>query len=167
MPEVKNNESTICAECKGACCKHMGGFLHPDDIKVFDENTIREMLDSGRYAIDWVEGPSELCDENVYFIRFRHVNGGDVEPSFGGRCVMLTDEGCSLPFEERAYGCRSLIPNMTLRCGDGAYTKDLVVKDWDVPEYQQILKKFVDERYDQYQQLDDLLDMILGRFDDE
>jgi hypothetical protein len=143
----------------------MGGFLHPDDIKSFDEDTIRGMLDSGKYTIDWVDGPSDLCDDNVFFIRFRHVNGRDVEPSFGGRCVMLTDEGCSLPFEERAYGCRSLIPAQTLKCGDGAYTKDLVVKDWNVPEYQQILEKFVDERYDMGQQLDDLLDMILGRGD--
>jgi hypothetical protein len=79
---------------------------------------------------------------------------------------MLTESGCSLPFEERAYGCKSLIPSTNMQCGDGAYTKDLVVKDWDLPEYQQILEKFVNERYDPCQQLDDLFDMILG-FDNE
>ena len=162
MPKVINNENhDICKECGGKCCKHMGGFLHPNDIEVFDESHIREMLDSGRYSIDWVEpyGDIPIIDD-VYFLRFRHVGASIVDPSFGGRCVMLTDEGCSLPFEERAYGCKVLTPHSEHKCDD-AYYKKQVAEDWDKPEYQELLSKLRNE-YDEPidQKINQLLSLL-------
>ena len=148
MKEVVNNENRMyCSKCGGVCCKTMGGFLHPDDINTFDEETIQKMLDSGKYSIDWVECDGKIpIDENVYFIRFRHVNAPIVDPSFGGTCVMLGENGCTLPFDERAYACKVLTPCDDTICTN-VYTKDLVAQDWNKPEYQTILKKFVDELY--------------------
>ena len=160
MPKVINNENhDICKDCGGKCCKRMGGFLHPNDIAVFDESHIREMLDSGRYSIDWVEPYGDIpIDDYVYFLRFRHVGAFRVDPSFGGRCVMLTDEGCSLPFEERAYGCKVLTPNSEGKCYD-AYFKDQVAKDWNKPEYQSIMSKL---RHELEEPINDILRTLLS-----
>lgn len=149
MAEVQNNENrTVCAACGGKCCKNYGGLCHPDDIHCDGDmdvayKNIKQMLDSGMYSIDWLEACEESKWEDVYFIRMRHVGSEVVDPAYHGKCVNLTPTGCKLPFEERAYGCKSLIPNENRACGEGTYTKYDAAEDW-MP-YQEILKKLKSE----------------------
>ena len=145
MPNIENNENlSICAACKGGCCRHYGGILHPDDVKggVTFEN-IKKMIDTGMYGIDWYEGygDEETNNADVYFMHMAHVNEPKVYPTFGGTCVNLTPDGCKLPFEERAYGCRALVPEESHKCGKGCYSKYDAKRDW-LP-YQSIMEEVV------------------------
>ncbi len=47
------------------------------------------------------------------YLRASEVHDRDrvIAPSWGGRCVLLTDEGCLLPLDERPTGCRLLDPD--------------------------------------------------------
>ena len=144
MPNIENNENlSICAACGGGCCRHYGGILHPDDVKggVTVEN-IKVMMDTGMYGIDWYEGSIDGYDwDNVYFMHMAHVNEPKICPTWGGTCVNLTPTGCKLSFEERAYGCRSLVPNPNHKCGEGTYSKYDAMIDW-LP-YQSIMEEII------------------------
>lgn len=63
-----------------------------------------------------------------------------VDASWGGRCVLHTDEGCSISYENRPKGARWLIAksNPDKPCDD-AYSKKQCAIDW-IP-YQDILIK--------------------------
>ena len=116
---MKNNENfSICSKCQGHCCKTMPGINHPDDFGYSKEKEIERLLKSGFYAIDWYEGdPREGHDEFqvVYYIRPATIEGKRLnrimDPSWGGQCVLLNENGCSLKFEERPLACRKLKPN--------------------------------------------------------
>jgi len=139
-----------CEKCGGVCCKRMPCHLSPDDIKGgVSYETLSALLDTGDYAINWWESyqPDGLeydvdkaCEDpnydpppyyHGYYIRAR-VDGADiVDPSWGGRCVLLTDSGCSLTFEDRPKGGRMVIASEK---GIGycisEYTKEKSVDDW-------------------------------------
>lgn len=63
-----------------------------------------------------------------------------VDASWGGRCVLHTDKGCSIPYEVRPKGARWLIAKHSKSeyCDD-AYSKQQCAIDW-IP-YQDILLK--------------------------
>ena len=164
MKYVKNNESALCYVCKGKCCKTYGGAFHPEDIgEEITKDSLKKFIDRGDVSIDWLEGSPK-----VYFLRMRHVDAPIVDPLWGAQCVHLTETGCDLKFEERAYGCKTLVPAMDLCCYDGAYTKELAAEDWE--PYQNILKELCAEYDDpksHMSYLDSMLDFILGRFDED
>lgn len=100
----------VCADCGGNCCKAMPGGVFPADVWGVDGpdwQRVRAMLESGNYAVDWWEG-----DPEQYYMRPATVNGGRVlDGSWGGACVLLTDDGCPLDEDERPTGCRILAPH--------------------------------------------------------
>lgn len=112
---IENNETkNYCAECGGKCCLHNGCEVFPCDVFGDEEPTIEklmEFLSSGRFAIDWWDGDVEPYDEyyKVYYIRSRHVGHNDLyDEGWGGKCVSLTDTGCSLDFAHRPTGGKAL-----------------------------------------------------------
>ena len=60
----------------------------------------------------------------------------------GGRCSLLTEDGCSLIFEDRPMGAKALYPNYPHSCKQN-YTKHQCAKDWF--EYEDILLKLKEE----------------------
>lgn len=154
---VKNNENTkLCTKCGGSCCKQLGGSISPLEIGDVTEERIRELLDTGAVSIDWYEGdvfshrgmssPDGKEYDNMYFLRMRNKDGDIIDPSFGGECMMLTDKGCRLQFNERPYGCRSLYPTINSDGGItcvNAYDKAQSAIDW-LP-YEDILDSIVNE----------------------
>jgi hypothetical protein len=119
-----------CAECKGKCCKRMGCEFSPSD---FDEITF-ECLDSkisgGNISIDWWDGDVEhgCTYDRIPYLRMRNKNSPIVDPAWNGECILLTDSGCPLLFEDRPLGARALKPEE-----DGCktfYTKEDCVRDW-------------------------------------
>ncbi len=110
----------LCKPCGGACCKSLPGAAFPHDFKLSagdDLAPVREALKSGLWSLDWWDGdPRDDRDDvgRAIFLRPRTVSGGAVDPSWGGRCSWLGDDGCRFP-RNRPSGCRGLEPTTT-RC---------------------------------------------------
>lgn len=124
---VPNNEhARACATCGGKCCLRMPGIYLPEDFGSSPEEveeTVRRLAGEGMVQVDWLEGedPSFYVRPTAIDERVNSIHS----PTWGGRCVNLTDAGCSLQFRERPHGCRRLIPNAESPgdCGDDAYPK--------------------------------------------
>jgi Fe-S-cluster containining protein len=131
LPVVKNSyeNKDLCRPCGGKCCKNLPGAAFPEDfgypdIKAMESNILNALM-SGKWSIDWWEnsrtGPQ-------YYLRPATVQsvGRVFDPSYGGQCNFLTDEGCSI-FDNRPTGCRGLEPKegrCIVRYGDKEEAKD-------------------------------------------
>lgn len=113
---MRHNEDTkICGDCNGKCCKGMPGFCLPGDFgldasdRVSATERIAELLISGDYQVEWWVGE----ERNELFIRpaTLFAKGRIFDGSWGGQCARLTDTGCSLPFIARPYECQHLKPS--------------------------------------------------------
>ena len=136
-----NNENLeLCVECKGKCCKNLGCHFSPKDFKAIDFETLKNLIEKGYISIDWWEG--DVFDKNrrrTLYLRIRNKDANIVDPSWGGQCMLLTEHGCSLPFNERPMGGRGLIPSIN-ECIVG-YSKEDCCKEWYI--YQDLLEKLV------------------------
>lgn len=131
MTKYENKE--ICTKCGGVCCKQMGCHFSPQDFKLVTFYTLKHEIDKGFISIDWWEGNAENEEDEetrtrTYFLRMRNVDAPVVDPSYGGRCKVLTDTGCPLSYDERPMGGRMLIPS-TNGCGS-TYGKRECAIDW-------------------------------------
>ena len=154
----------LCSICKGHCCKSSGCELSPEDFKDgVTYEAIKERIDKGLISIDWWEGNvfQELdeydarSEENIsksLFLRMRNKNAPVVDPSFGGECVALTENGCKLSYDERPKGGRALIPDLELqkegfriKCHSDWGKIDSAI-EWF--EYRDILFKLMKEYFD-------------------
>ena len=133
IPEFK--PSAACEKCKGACCKHMACHFAPSDFTDLSYDALKAEIERGFISIDWWED-----DRPEYFLRMRHVDAPIVDPSWGGRCMLLTDSGCPLPFEQRPLGARALKPVQGGNC-EVFYSKEDCKNDW-MP-YHEILSDLV------------------------
>lgn len=110
---------SVCAKCKGKCCKSMPGIAEPSEFMAGNDRStmatkLVEAFCSGTWAVDWWDGDIEADHELslIYYIRPR-TKGVSVllDGSWGGEYINLTDVGCTLPFERRPYECRTLEPS--------------------------------------------------------
>lgn len=126
-----------CAKCEGGCCKAMGCHFSPSDFPEITFEALKSEIEKGFISIDWWEG-----DEPQYYLRMRHENAPIVDGSWGGRCVLLTDKGCPLPFEKRPLGARALKPRGSIYgvCRS-SYSKEKCKNEWQA--YDNILKELV------------------------
>lgn len=128
--------SPRCALCS-QCCKSLPGQFLPSDLGPDVEARkakAREFLETGDYSIDWYEGdPREYYTEDVrsavYHIRpaTRSARGRLLDPSWGGECVFLEADGCSLPRDDRPSVCKSLIPAEDGPCTNGISKQQLAI----------------------------------------
>lgn len=126
---MENKE--ICSKCKGKCCKTMGCHYSPKDFEEISFEYLMSQIDKGYISIDWWEGNPFEDNRNIhraFFLRVRNVESPIVDPSWGGRCSLLTETGCSLTYNERPTGGRLLIPGEK-NCVP-KYTKEDCVKEW-------------------------------------
>lgn len=129
---MENKE--LCNLCEGACCKSMGCHYSPQDFKEISFESLKVEIDKGYISIDWWEGnPFDDLDYSIdqaYFLRVRNINSEVVDPSWGGVCSLLTDNGCTLSYEERPKGGRELIPVAgNINC-IANYSKQDCAKEW-------------------------------------
>lgn len=129
-----------CAKCKGKCCKRMGCHFSPTDFEETSYEYLKDVLYSGFVSIDWWD---ERDGSQGFYLRMRHIGAPVVDPSWGGRCVMLTDDGCLLSFEERPLGGRALKPSYDEGCHVTEYGKYECKKEWE--PYHDILQRLHDE----------------------
>ncbi len=148
MKNVENNENpSVCAKCGGKCCKHYGGLFHPKDFEEISEEALIKIIDKGGISIDWLEPDEDFgYGQRIYFLRMRHVDAAVIDPAFMGTCVHLTPTGCDLPFDQRAYGCKSLEVDDEMNCSKGCYDKYMAAADWLA--YQDELKALMDHYED-------------------
>lgn len=122
----RKEQKTLCAECKGSCCKEYAGSYSPDDLKPITVESLRKLFATAKYSVDWHEGdPRENHNELglAYFIRPAHVGVDKLrDPSWGGCCIHLGPGGCGLSFKTRPKGCRDLQPSGDGTC-NGEYSK--------------------------------------------
>lgn len=133
----------ICRECEGSCCKEMGCHYSPDDFKDLSFESLKKEIDKGYISIDWWEG--NPFDDNreinkAYYLRIKNVGANIVDPSWGGECILLTNDGCKLSYNKRPKGGRMLIPDAYGPC-ESKYSKQEAARDWY--KYRDILSKLV------------------------
>ena len=139
----------ICKECGGICCKRMGCHYSPKDFKDLSFDGLKKEIEKGNISIDWWEGNPFNNDREInraMFLRIRNVNSPVLDPSWGGECSLLTETGCSLPYDERPYGGRSLIPVKGSKC-TLVYSKLDCVKEWF--EHDETLEKLFEHYEDE------------------
>ncbi len=145
-----------CIGC-GKCCKRMSGHYSPTDFKDLSYDGLKSEIEKGRISVDWW---SEVDREKSYYLRARHIDAPVVDPSWGGICMNLTKNGCSLPREERPLGCRTLKPEKG-KC-DGEYSKEICKNEWK--QYSDVLEELVEYyggAYDVIGALADFLEVFL------
>lgn len=122
MPDIVN--TALCTACGGYCCKNYPGITDPADWSPTlnkDEMIVNlaAALKSGKWSIDWWEGdPRGKVGKKHrvsvgYFVRpaVKGNEGRMKDALWGGReCSLLTEKGCSLPYEKRPIECRLLVP---------------------------------------------------------
>jgi len=134
--------TNICKQCGGSCCKFMGCHFSPEDFQELSFESLKNEINKGHISIDWWEGDPRPDGDlhEVYYLRMRNRQCDIVDASWGGRpCVMLSKDGCSLPFEKRPKGGRLLIPKENFNCNETDYSKKQCALDWI--KYQDILRK--------------------------
>ena len=117
--KFNNNENfNICSLCKGQCCKRMPGIVHPNQLQQPITKELLLKLYKEGYQFDYWE-KDEFGGKVGYFLRPQTIKskGVLVDPSWGGTCVFLTEQGCSKTFEERPYMCQQLEPQEDFNCG--------------------------------------------------
>lgn len=154
--KIENNENCeLCKECEGECCRNLGCFINPKDIPAYPNITkevILDLLRTGYVSIDWYDDETE-----EYFLRMRNKKSPLIDPSWGGECIALTENGCAFKFENRPYGGRSLIPNKGDECLN-EYDKEMAKEDWE--PYREIIIDIIDN-FDKYNiEYDERLDKI-------
>lgn len=139
----------LCAPCGGKCCKSLPGINAPEDFGATKKEMlgrIVEALKTGRYSIDWYEGdPRPVKKQKLELVRFvrpatKHAVGKLLDPSWGGECTFLTENGCSFEHDQRPFGCRSLEPGESV-CIDRGGEKAGAAMRW-IP-FQGLLNKAI------------------------
>ena len=123
-----------CSVCKGVCCKRMACHYAPEDFKEISFDALKAEIEKGKISIDWWEG-----NKREYYLRARHIGEPIVYGSWGGTCINLTETGCSLSWDERPSGGKSLNPPKHYPDRDciQTYTTEQCKNDWK--KYEDVL----------------------------
>ena len=141
---------TICEKCRGKCCKTVPCALTPKQIASLGyeltEESLTECLESGKYSLDyWYDEDDDVDIPFDYFIRYRSIGAPIADEYYdGAECIMLSDKGCTLPFDKRGADGRSLIPSKMNRCHGLIGKKEMAIV-WR--PYGDILRKLWDKYY--------------------
>ena len=109
----KNVAPLICTKCEGACCKMCGCHFSPDDFKEISFQYLKEKIEKGYIAIEDIDGEMICSDINVYILRVRNQKEPIAVETVRrrGPCILLTEYGCKLNYENRPSGGKLLIPS--------------------------------------------------------
>lgn len=148
----KNENVHICRECGGSCCKNVPCHFSPEDFKELSFRLMKRLLTDKKYIsvvrfskriveISFDE-PMDKTFKHFYILRIRTSGTGiaaraaDIDAD--DHCMLLTESGCSIAYEERPKGARMLIPRWE-KCCEQLYNMDDCVHDW--VKYQGLLER--------------------------
>lgn len=146
---VEINENTeVCKNCGGRCCKKSGCDYWPSDLPDKTYKGILKFLENGKVSIvsmmNFKRINGKLCNFPFLYLRERNI-GRDVVDllSMKTPCSNLTEHGCNYTYEERPSGGKNLTPSKDGLC----YPKeDNLQKVLEWSPYQKQLEKIV-KRY--------------------
>lgn len=149
MITMEINENTeVCKNCGGRCCKKSGCDYWPSDLPDRTYKGILKFLENGKVSIvammNFKRINGKLCNFPFLYLRERNT-GRDVVDllSMKTPCSNLTEHGCSYKYEERPSGGKNLTPSKDGLC----YPKeDNLQKVLEWSPYQKQLEKIV-KRY--------------------
>lgn len=113
----------------------MPGAVYPEDLKEVTVEHISALINQGYQFDSWdgdprvdkgEEVPLEEHVDRGWYLRPQTVDsrGELYDPSWGGKCIFLTNKGCSMAFKERPRECRTLTPSPDFKCkGDETTNK--------------------------------------------
>ena len=141
----------ICEECGGRCCLRAPCHWSPRDFKELSFKAMKKLLEEKQY-ISIVRFPGDIVEstfksskatEKYFYILRTRTRKTDIatvssKKLKGDPCMLLTQDGCKLSFEERARGARMLIPKVERKCLH-LYDMDDCIEEWK--EYQDVLRK--------------------------
>ncbi len=117
LPIFGTHATSLCSECRGACCQQTPGAYAPEDFLNDDGKLDVEALFNLLQSGDAVFGLYDSVDANErrYYPQpaFKKKTDRLVDNRLSfdlGGCTNLTESGCKLSFEDRPFGCRTLIP---------------------------------------------------------
>lgn len=151
--QLNNENREVCSKCQGKCCKTMGCHYSPRDFEKITKETLRDFIKQGFVSIDWWEG-DVLDTYERYRSCYLRIRNRDifnetklapiVDPSYGGKCMLLTENGCLLKFEDRPMGGRNLIPkSKDEKYCQTTYSKKDAAIEWY--PYNDILEELIEE----------------------
>lgn len=113
---LKNEDLDICRECGGMCCKKSGCDYWVSDFQDLSYKGILKILSSGNVSIvatlDFITIHGSLVTEPLLYLRARNSDKDVIDlVSYKTRCSLLTDTGCSIPYEQRPSGGKNLKPS--------------------------------------------------------
>ncbi len=137
----------VCAKCRGRCCRRAPCHYSPNDLDDLSYDGIKNFIMEKGYVsiikIRQFDYYDEFIDQPFYYIlRIRKI-GAPVsvrmeKRGYGSPCMLLTPDGCKLPYEERPRGARMLVPDKNGRCKQ-KYDLEECIHSWR--PYQKTLRK--------------------------
>lgn len=141
---IPNNESvTTCSACGGDCCRTRPGIEGPERFlsAANPAEELARLLASGLWVLDTHYGvpydpeKGEKGDPDRIILyprpatRAEQGAGSIFAIPGAGECVLLGDEGCTLPFEERPRACQALEPAADFAC-TSSWTRFDAAREW-------------------------------------
>ncbi len=135
---VKNVNINYCTTCGGECCKRCGCEFSPDDFADLSFEGLKKEIEKGYITIECIKGDEIERIEDMLFLRVRNVNSPIVDYARRKkRCILHTDKGCKLGYEERPTGGKLLIPTIQTsglifksRCCRSSYRIEECCYEW-------------------------------------
>ncbi|ABB32814.1 hypothetical protein Gmet_2595 [Geobacter metallireducens GS-15] len=143
-PSITNNEDfSLCRACGGECCRTRPGIEAPARFLAAANpaEELARLLASGlwvldrHYGVPYDPGKGETGDPDRIILyprpatRRERAEGTLLVVPGAGECVLLGDEGCTLPFAERPRACQALEPASDFAC-TAAWTRFDAAREW-------------------------------------
>lgn len=141
---VENNEDySLCSACGGECCRTRPGIEAPERFltAAAPAEELARLLATGLWVLDRhygipyspEKGEKGDPDRIILYPRpatLQEREAGDVQvlPE-AGECVLLGEDGCTLPFEERPRACQALAPAEGFAC-TSSWTRFDAAREW-------------------------------------
>ena len=154
---VKNVNTGYCSTCKGECCKRCGCEFSPDDFEDLSYEGLKKKIEKGYISIECIRGDEIERRNDALYLRVRNLGSPIVDYALRKkRCILLTDKGCKLGYEERPAGGKLLIPTIQTdglifrsRCCKSSYSIEACCYEW-APHQRTLLELawyFLDKDY--------------------
>lgn len=143
IPITNNEDFSVCGACGGDCCRTRPGIESPGRFLAAANpaEELSRLLASGLWVLDthhgvpYDPGKGEKGDPDRIILYPRPATrqeqaAGSLRVVPGaGECVLLGDDGCTLPFAERPRACQALEPAADFAC-TSSWTRFDAAREW-------------------------------------
>lgn len=143
IPITNNEDFSVCGACGGDCCRTRPGIEAPGRFLAAANpaEELARLLASGLWVLDthhgvpYDPGKGEKGDPDRIILYPRPATGQErAEGSIfalpgAGECVLLGDDGCTLPFPERPKACQALEPAADFAC-TSSWSRFDAAREW-------------------------------------